>query len=82
MRERHERNRNNNIENDMTDAADIDAGEAVGTVGGAAAGAMVGSILGPIGTAAGAVVGGALGNKAGDAVDHTDALDPANEEDR
>ncbi|WP_282942558.1 hypothetical protein [Paenibacillus sp. RC67] len=50
-----------------TQMADVDTGEALGTVGGGAAGAIVGSMLGPIGTVAGGIIGAAVGNKAGEA---------------
>jgi len=56
-----------NVEHDMTNNAEVLAGDAVGTIGGAAAGAAVGSIfLGPLGMIAGAVAGAALGNTLGD----------------
>ncbi len=65
-------NNNNNNRNgassggNMTNAADVDTGEAVGTVGGAAVGAAVGSVLGPAGTVAGGVAGAAMGNQVGE----------------
>ncbi|GED17575.1 glycine zipper domain-containing protein [Aneurinibacillus migulanus] len=66
MAENNDRNRNDADGRNVTNAADGDIGEAVGTAGGGVAGAAVGSIFGPLGTVAGAVVGGALGNQVGE----------------